>query len=288
MQAHSFDLALLPFLSKLLIMLSLFTSQRSDSQMKKTLKLSIISLTTLILLPISNSHSANKYGHSLSPTLAQKAVAAPKQPAHPSAFSKKPKKNSATNTNTSTKRVSRANTTSKRPINHTSQMKRIPITPPQKQLTITQNHRHSGDIQRKGITTKPQQAKKQTSKAQSSYKKSGGYRYKVRGKHYQVLKSSNGYHTKGTASWYGKPFHGRKTASGETYDMYKLSAAHKTLPLHSIVTVKNLSNGKKIDVRINDRGPFIENREIDLSYGAAKKLGIVERGLAKVEIKAIG
>lgn len=128
---------------------------------------------------------------------------------------------------------------------------------------------------------------KTTTLSPSAKKSTKGKRYKVRGKYYEILPSSDGYHTKGTASWYGKPFHGRQTANGEIYNMYKVSAAHKTLPLNTVVSVKNLSNGKTLNVRINDRGPFIENREIDLSYEAAKQLGIVERGLAKVEIKAI-
>ncbi len=88
----------------------------------------------------------------------------------------------------------------------------------------------------------------------------------------------------GIASWYGKKFHGRLTASGEVYDMYKMTAAHKTLPLGSIVVVENLENGKRVTVKVNDRGPFVKGRIIDMSYAAAKKLGFAEKGLARVRI----
>jgi len=91
----------------------------------------------------------------------------------------------------------------------------------------------------------------------------------------------------GIASWYGKDFHGRLTSSGEVYNMYGLSAAHKTLPLGTKVKVTNLSSGRKVVVCINDRGPFVNNRIIDMSYGAAKCLGMVEDGLAKVRIEVI-
>ncbi len=88
----------------------------------------------------------------------------------------------------------------------------------------------------------------------------------------------------GIASWYGKKFHGRLTASGEVYDMYKMTAAHKVLPLGSIVVVENLENGKRITVKINDRGPFVKGRIIDLSYAGAKKLGFAEKGITRVRI----
>jgi rare lipoprotein A len=109
--------------------------------------------------------------------------------------------------------------------------------------------------------------------------------YTVRGKRYVTLKSSKGFVQRGIASWYGRKFHGRKTSNGETYDMYKMTAAHKTLPLPSYVTVKNLNNGKEIVVRVNDRGPFVSGRVIDLSYAAALKLGIGDNGTARVEIR---
>ena len=91
----------------------------------------------------------------------------------------------------------------------------------------------------------------------------------------------------GIASWYGVKFHGRRTANGEIYDMSRLTAAHRTLPFHSIVEVVNLDNRKKIIVRINDRGPFVKNRIIDLSFKAAKILGMAERGTAPVELRII-
>ncbi len=112
--------------------------------------------------------------------------------------------------------------------------------------------------------------------------------YKVMGKWYQPRRDSYGFRQIGLASWYGDEFHGRKTANGEIYDMYAMTAAHKTLPFNTYVKVKNLENGQKQDVRINDRGPFVRGRIIDLSYAAANKLGIVGPGTAKVEIVALG
>jgi len=112
--------------------------------------------------------------------------------------------------------------------------------------------------------------------------------YKVRGKWYQPRSNAFGFRQKGYASWYGKKFHGRKTSNGETYNMYAISAAHKTLPFNTIVRVRNLDNGKVLDVRINDRGPFVRGRIIDLSYGAAQKIGMVGPGTARVEIIALG
>ena len=111
--------------------------------------------------------------------------------------------------------------------------------------------------------------------------------YKVRGKWYSVKKSSAGYREKGIASWYGKKFHGHRTSSGETYDMYAMTAAHKTLPLPTYVQVTHLENGRSIIVKVNDRGPFHANRIIDLSYAAAKKLGVTAKGVGAVEVVAI-
>lgn len=91
----------------------------------------------------------------------------------------------------------------------------------------------------------------------------------------------------GIASWYGPGFHGKRTANGEIYDMYALTAAHKTLPFHTIVKVVDLETGRWVVVRINDRGPFVPGRIIDLSYAAAKELGIVEKGLARVGLKVL-
>jgi len=95
------------------------------------------------------------------------------------------------------------------------------------------------------------------------------------------------YHEIGTASWYGKQFHRKRTSSGERFNMYSMTAAHKTLPLHTYVEVTNLKNGKYVIVKINDRGPFIRNRTIDLSYAAAKKIGLVNRGIGPVLIKVV-
>ena len=111
--------------------------------------------------------------------------------------------------------------------------------------------------------------------------------YTVNGKSYQVLASSDGYQQRGRASWYGRKFHGRRTSSGETFDMHKISAAHRTLPLPTFVEVTNLDNGKQLVVRVNDRGPFHDNRIIDLSYAAAVKLGFAQQGTAPVEVRAI-
>ncbi len=91
----------------------------------------------------------------------------------------------------------------------------------------------------------------------------------------------------GKASWYGEPFHGRLTANGETYDMYKISAAHKTLRLGTWVRVENLENERVLDIRLNDRGPFVKGRIIDLSFGAAKKLGMIKAGVVDVKLIAI-
>jgi len=112
--------------------------------------------------------------------------------------------------------------------------------------------------------------------------------YEVDGQRYQPLRDHQGFRQRGVASWYGRKFHGRKTSNGEVYDMYGLSAAHKTLPMGVYVKVTNLGNGRHIVVRVNDRGPFVAGRIIDLSYGAAKQLGIVESGTAQVEVQALG
>ncbi|MCW8918768.1 MAG: septal ring lytic transglycosylase RlpA family protein [Gammaproteobacteria bacterium] len=101
------------------------------------------------------------------------------------------------------------------------------------------------------------------------------------------MQQSTGYVERGVASWYGKKFHGRKTSNGETYNMYAMTAAHKTLPIPSYLQVTNLDNGKSVVVRVNDRGPFHGNRIIDLSYAAASKLGFAQNGTGKVELRAI-
>ncbi|MFC1772233.1 septal ring lytic transglycosylase RlpA family protein [Pseudomonadota bacterium] len=111
--------------------------------------------------------------------------------------------------------------------------------------------------------------------------------YVVLGKRYHTLDSSDNYRERGIASWYGTKFHGHRTSSGESYDMYKMSAAHKSLPLPTYARVTNLGNGKSVVVKINDRGPFHENRLIDLSYAAASRLDILGKGTGLVEIEAI-
>jgi len=111
--------------------------------------------------------------------------------------------------------------------------------------------------------------------------------YEVYGVRYSVMQSSAGYREKGVASWYGKKFHGRDTSSGERYNMYAMTAAHKTLPLPTNVRVTNMQTGKSIIVRVNDRGPFVKNRLIDLSYAAAQALDVVANGTAMVEVVAL-
>ena len=111
--------------------------------------------------------------------------------------------------------------------------------------------------------------------------------YMVFGQVYHVLSSAAGYREKGGASWYGIKFHGHKTSNGEVYDMYAMTAAHKTLPIPSYVKVTNLANGRSAIVRVNDRGPFHNDRIIDLSFAAASKLGYVNQGTAQVLVEAI-
>lgn len=111
--------------------------------------------------------------------------------------------------------------------------------------------------------------------------------YNVLGKTYNILQDPKGYREKGVASWYGEKFHGRRTANGELYDMYGMTAAHKTLPIPSYVRVTNTDNNRSIIVRVNDRGPFHGGRVIDLSYTAAKKLGYQQKGTANVAVEYI-
>ncbi|MDB6095841.1 MAG: rare lipoprotein [Francisellaceae bacterium] len=112
-------------------------------------------------------------------------------------------------------------------------------------------------------------------------------KYKVFNKHYTVMNTSKHYKKRGLASWYGTKFHGQRTSSGEPYDMFGMTAAHKTLPLPTYAKVTNVDNGKSVIVKINDRGPFHCNRLIDLSYTAAAKLGILGKGTGHVEVKSI-
>jgi rare lipoprotein A len=112
--------------------------------------------------------------------------------------------------------------------------------------------------------------------------------YTVLGKRYEPLETHEGFLQTGTASWYGGDFHGKKTSNGEIYDMHEMTAAHKTLPLGVFVKVKNTDNGREAVVRVNDRGPFVKGRIIDLSYAAAKQLGVDIVGTAPVRIEALG
>ncbi len=111
--------------------------------------------------------------------------------------------------------------------------------------------------------------------------------YDVLGKRYHVLPTSAGYRARGIASWYGPDFHGLSTSSGELYDMNGMTAAHTTLPLPTWVQVTNLENGRSVVVKVNDRGPFVDNRLIDLSYAAARALDMVRNGTARVEVRTV-
>lgn len=111
--------------------------------------------------------------------------------------------------------------------------------------------------------------------------------YEVLGKRYTVMASERGYKERGVASWYGPNFHAKATSNGDAYDMYAMTAAHKTLPIPAYVRVTNLNNGRSVVVRVNDRGPFVDNRIIDLSYTAAWKLDMLRSGTAFVEVEAL-
>ncbi len=119
------------------------------------------------------------------------------------------------------------------------------------------------------------------------HSRGGNKNYRVRGINYKVLNTAQGFEQIGTASWYGKKFHGHLTSNGEVYDMYAMSAAHKNLPLPTYLKVTNLGNNKSVIVRVNDRGPFHQSRIVDLSYSAAYKLDMLKAGTAKVKITAI-
>ncbi len=119
------------------------------------------------------------------------------------------------------------------------------------------------------------------------YSLGGNGNYSLRGNSYSIIKKPKGFKQSGEASWYGKKFHGHLTSNGEIYDMYSMTAAHKTLPIPSYAKVTNKDNGKTTIVRINDRGPFHDGRIIDLSYAAAYKLGVIKTGTANVEIEHI-
>ncbi|AAS94880.1 MULTISPECIES: septal ring lytic transglycosylase RlpA family protein [Desulfovibrionaceae] len=112
--------------------------------------------------------------------------------------------------------------------------------------------------------------------------------YTVRGKTYYPLKSAHGFVEEGVASWYGSDFHGKKTANGERYDMYAMTAAHKLLPFNTNLRVTNLANGKQIIVRVNDRGPFVGDRIIDLTHTGASRIGMIGPGTARVRLETVG
>lgn len=111
--------------------------------------------------------------------------------------------------------------------------------------------------------------------------------YEVAGRRYVVLQDAAGYVERGVASWYGPDFHGRRTATGEPYDMHAMTGAHPTLPLPTWVRVTNLENGRSVDIRLNDRGPFAKNRIIDLSRAAAERLDMIGAGTALVEVRSL-
>lgn len=111
--------------------------------------------------------------------------------------------------------------------------------------------------------------------------------YTIAGRTYYPLKSARGYVREGRASWYGPGFHGKKTASGEIYNQYAMTAAHTILPMHTKVRVTNLGNGRSVIVRVNDRGPFVDNRIIDVSLAAAQKLGMIGKGTARVRVESV-
>lgn len=134
-----------------------------------------------------------------------------------------------------------------------------------------------------GKTRLPGPSKQKPGRAEGTYRE-----YSIGSQKYRPLRSAHGYTQTGIASWYGKKFHRKTTANGESYNMYAMTAAHKVLPMNTKVRVTNLENGKSTVVRINDRGPFVKSRVIDLSYAAADKLGVVGPGTAKVRLEALG
>lgn len=125
------------------------------------------------------------------------------------------------------------------------------------------------------------------SKYGNRFKKNTTNTYVAKKRRYAVMSTSRGYRARGLASWYGTKFHGRRTSSGEKYDMYAMTAAHPTLPLPTYAKVTNLDNGKSVIVKVNDRGPFHANRLIDVSYVAAHKLGMLGRGTGRVQVESV-
>ena len=152
--------------------------------------------------------------------------------------------------------------------------------------TPTSRYQQSQDAA-PGIGLNPSQIQDATPKVESRSKWGNKNPYEVRGISYRLLPTSLGYNVTGTASWYGSKFHGHTTSNGETYNMFSMTAAHKTLPIPTYLRVTNLRNGHKVIVRVNDRGPFHGNRVLDVSYAAAVKLGFDKQGTAPVNIEAI-
>jgi rare lipoprotein A len=166
----------------------------------------------------------------------------------------------------------------------------------QEEAEIEKLQQQEKEIKKKERNERKEQEEKETEDGQQGKRQKKKKRkklpatqrpYVIEGQTYYPVSSAEGYEETGLASWYGDPFHGRRTANGETYDMYGVTAAHKTLPMNTLLLVKNLANGKTATVRINDRGPFVDGRIIDLSYTTAKKLGVVQNGTEKVQIIAL-
>ena len=141
----------------------------------------------------------------------------------------------------------------------------------------------SGPEQRPDVESQPEPVPKEEPLSAYGNPKT----YSVWGKTYQVMESAAGYEEEGLASWYGRKFHGYRTSSGEPFDMYRFTAAHRTLPLPTYARVTNLDNGKSLVVRVNDRGPFHSERIIDLSWAAAARLGIEGKGTGRVRVEAL-
>jgi len=154
-------------------------------------------------------------------------------------------------------------------------------------LSACGGNKVKGDGPPSGSSRIPDMSGEVTPRPEPRSRYGNGPVYEVLGKRYTVMPSSSGYRERGVASWYGKKFHGNLTSNREPYDMYAMTAAHKTLPLPTYVRVRNLRNDKSIIVRVNDRGPFVHNRIIDLSYAAAMKLDMIQDGTSLVEVTAI-
>jgi rare lipoprotein A len=147
-------------------------------------------------------------------------------------------------------------------------------------LIVSTDNNDSAPVSQQNVNSIPEVQPKPVKRTRAGNKSP----YTVLGKTYTLLTESKGYQERGKASWYGTKFHGRRTANGEVYDMWAMTAAHKTLPIPSYVRVTNVENGRSLIVLVNDRGPFHGDRIIDLSYGAAVKLGFAEKGVTTVDV----